>query len=84
MPNHQRMFTIGHSVHEINDFIKLLKKHKVDCLIDVRSQPYSRIAPRLNKERLSSALKSAEILYTHLENAFRVPYKHLFRSFTRC
>lgn len=69
MPN-QRVLTIGHSKHKIDDFIELLKKHKVDCLIDVRSQPYSRIAPQFNKEGLSSALKSAEILYAHFEQEF--------------
>ena len=69
MPN-QRVFTIGHSTHDIDDFIGLLKKHKVDCLIDVRSQPYSRIAPQFNKDRLSSGLKSHEILYAHFEKEF--------------
>lgn len=69
MPN-QRVFTIGHSTHDIGDFIGLLKKHKVNCLIDVRSQPYSRIAPQFNKDRLSSNLKSHKILYAHFEKEF--------------
>ena len=73
MPN-QRVFTIGHSTHGIDDFIGLLKKHKIDCLIDVRSQPYSRIAPQFNKERLSSSLKSDEILYAHFEKEFGARY----------
>ena len=66
----QTVFTIGHSTHDIDDFIGLLKKHKVNCLIDVRSQPYSRIAPQFNKDRLSSDLKSHEILYAHFEKEF--------------
>ena len=69
MPN-RKVFTIGHSTHDIDDFIGLLKKHKVDCLIDVRSQPYSRIAPQFNKDRLSSELKSHKILYAHFEEEF--------------
>ena len=69
MPN-QMVFTIGHSTHDIDDFIGLLKEHKVDCLIDVRSQPYSRIAPQFNKDRLSADLKNYEILYAHFEKEF--------------
>ena len=69
MPS-QKVFTIGHSTHDIDDFIELLKKHEVNCLIDVRSQPYSRIAPQFNKERLISDLKSYKILYAHFEKEF--------------
>ena len=69
MPN-QKVFTIGHSTHDIDDFIGLLKKHEVNCLIDVRSQPYSRIAPQFNKDRLNSVLKSYNILYAHFEKEF--------------
>ena len=69
MPNH-RVFTIGHSTHDIDDFIGLLKKHKVNCLIDVRSQPYSRIAPQFNKDGLNSLLKRHDILYAHFEKEF--------------
>lgn len=69
MPN-QRVFTIGHSTHDIGKFIELLNKYKVNCLIDVRSQPYSRIAPQFNKDRLNSDLKGHEILYAHFEKEF--------------
>lgn len=69
MPS-QKVFTIGHSTHDIDDFIELLKKHEVNCLIDVRSQPYSRIAPQFNKEKLISDLKSYKILYAHFEKEF--------------
>ncbi|NJD02462.1 MAG: DUF488 domain-containing protein, partial [Ruminiclostridium sp.] len=33
-------FTIGHSTQTIDDFVKLLKKHKIKYLIDIRSTPY--------------------------------------------
>ena len=66
----QRIFTIGHSTHDIDKFIEFLKKQKVNCLIDVRSQPYSRIAPQFNKDRLSSNLKSHGILYAHFAREF--------------
>lgn len=67
---HQKVFTIGHSAHDVDYFIGLLKKHEVNCLIDVRSQPYSRIAPQFNKDRLSSDLKNHGILYAHFEKEF--------------
>ena len=69
MPN-QKVFTIGHSTHHIDYFIELLKTHEVDCIIDVRSQPYSRIAPQFNKEILISDLKDRKILYAHFEKEF--------------
>jgi uncharacterized protein (DUF488 family) len=64
------VFTVGHSTHDIKHFIELLNKYGVNCLIDVRSSPYSRIAPQFNKDMLSSALKSNEILYVHFEKEF--------------
>ena len=64
------VFTIGHSTHEINAFLGLLSRYGINCLIDVRSAPYSRIAPQFNKEALSATLKEAGILYTHFEKEF--------------
>jgi uncharacterized protein (DUF488 family) len=64
------VFTVGHSRHEIEDFIALLGQHGVSCLIDVRSSPYSRIAPQFNRETLSATLKQNEILYAHFEEEF--------------
>jgi uncharacterized protein (DUF488 family) len=64
------VFTIGHSTHEIDAFLGLLSRYGINCLIDVRSAPYSRIAPQFNKEALSSNLKEAGILYTHFEKEF--------------
>ena len=64
------LFTIGHSKHEIDYFIHLLKMNKINCLIDVRSNPYSRIAPQFNKESLANSLKANHIIYLHFEKEF--------------
>ncbi len=64
------VFTVGHSTHDIGHFIELLNEHHINCLIDVRSSPYSRIAPQYNKDTLSSTLKNNEILYVHFEKEF--------------
>lgn len=64
------LFTIGHSKHEIEYFIHLLKMYKINCLIDVRSAPYSRIAPQFNQESLSDFLKLHNIIYLHFPKEF--------------
>lgn len=64
------IFTIGHSTHDIEYFVDLLKNYGVNCLIDVRSSPFSRIAPQFNKPVLSSTLKNNNILYAHFEKEF--------------
>ncbi|MDD5063634.1 MAG: DUF488 domain-containing protein [Phycisphaerae bacterium] len=57
------LYTIGHSNHEIEDFISLLKRHGVTCIADVRSAPYSRYCPQFNKDTLAAALAAAGITY---------------------
>lgn len=64
------VFTIGHSTHEIQYFIDLLNKFDVNCVIDVRSAPYSRIAPQFNKPALNSTLRENNIIYMHFEKEF--------------
>lgn len=36
------LFTIGHSNHKADDFIDLLQKYSIECVVDVRSKPSSR------------------------------------------
>jgi uncharacterized protein (DUF488 family) len=58
-----RVLTIGHSNSPIADFVKLLKLHGVQTIVDVRSAPYSRFAPQFNRETLSAGLAQAAIDY---------------------
>jgi uncharacterized protein (DUF488 family) len=64
------IFTIGHSTHEFEYFVSLLNKYGVNCLIDVRSAPYSRMAPQFNKDVFSPALSHYDIMYAHFEEEF--------------
>lgn len=64
------IYTIGHSIHSIEVFRDLLTLHDINCIIDVRSVPFSRIAPQYNKPQLSSSLKAAGILYSHFGEEF--------------
>ena len=66
--NNLECFTIGHSNHETNRIIDLLKTHKINCLCDVRSSPYSKFTPQFNKENLDAELKKEKILYVYLGN----------------
>lgn len=61
-----RVFTIGHSTHDIERFIALLRQHGVTALCDVRSKPYSRLNPQFNREPLKRSLQDHGIAYVFL------------------
>lgn len=61
-----RIFTVGHSTHEFEDFVSLLKLHGIDAVADVRSVPYSRWQPQFNREGLAKALKGQGLAYVFL------------------
>ena len=60
------ILTIGHSTRKVGDFIRLLKAHGVQRVIDVRTIPRSRHNSQFNRDRLSPALHRARIHYTHI------------------
>ncbi len=57
------LFTVGHSNHEWDVFVELLRRHHIDVLVDVRSHPYSKYAPHFNMDRLKEALPTSGIRY---------------------
>ena len=60
------LFTIGYSNRSIEDFIALLKQHKITALCDVRSTPYSNRNPQYNREIFKQSLKQHDIEYVFL------------------
>jgi uncharacterized protein (DUF488 family) len=64
------IFTIGHSTHQIDYFVELLKEYAVNCVIDVRSVAASTYNPQFNKEPLSNYLKKKGITYQHFADEF--------------
>jgi Protein of unknown function, DUF488 len=60
------VLTIGHSTHPWKVFLALLRAHRVDRVIDVRSIPRSRHNPQFNQKALRTKLRSARISYVHL------------------
>ena len=61
-----RLYTIGHSIHPLSEFLDLLKKHRISAVCDVRSTPYSRLHPQFNREPLRQELKRLNIAYVFL------------------
>ena len=62
----ETIYTIGHSTHNIENFVVLLKRYGINAVADVRSVPYSRWQPQFNREELKAALKSRGIAYVFL------------------
>lgn len=57
------IYTIGHSRHSIDAFIFLLKQNRIERVVDVRGQPYSRHNPQFNREPFSRCLAAEGIDY---------------------
>ncbi|MGH9195974.1 MAG: DUF488 family protein, partial [Acidimicrobiia bacterium] len=62
-----KIFTVGHSTHDLTVFLELLKRHGVERLVDVRVTPKSRRLPHFNLESLEKALPREGIEYLHLK-----------------
>jgi len=60
------MFTIGHSNHAIDVFLRLLRQHRVEAVVDTRSYPQSKFAPQYDGVRLRTFLRDNGIEYIFL------------------
>lgn len=60
------IFTIGHSNHELQKLIDLLKSNEIEVLVDIRSNPYSKFAPQFNKDDFKKAIQATGIKYLFL------------------
>jgi uncharacterized protein (DUF488 family) len=63
------IFTIGHSRHPLDRFLGLLGQHRIEVLVDARSQPVSRFSPHFSRKALERALPDAGIRYLFLGDA---------------
>jgi uncharacterized protein (DUF488 family) len=64
------IYTIGSSIHAIDEFMALLNKYKINAVADVRSVPYSKHTPQYNREKLSGILKENQINYLDFNKEF--------------
>lgn len=51
---------------KLNEFLEILKRKKVDMIVDVRSVPFSKYIPHFNKESLKEFLLRNNIDYVHM------------------
>ncbi len=59
-------YTIGHSNHPIDAFLKHLKDHNIQKVVDIRRKPYSSFAPQYQKKSLQKMLHHQGIIYVFL------------------
>ena len=62
----RRVFTVGHSTHELRQLTALLLDAGIECVADVRAHPGSRRMPWLSREALARRLPESGIDYIHL------------------
>jgi uncharacterized protein (DUF488 family) len=60
------IFSIGHSNHSLETFLRLLQTQQIEVLVDTRSHPYSRYAPQFNSPALRCAVTGAGMQYLFL------------------
>lgn len=60
------VFTIGHSTHPIDEFIRMVARNGVKTLADVRTVPRSRHNPQFEEHALAAAMPEAGIRYLRL------------------
>lgn len=80
-------YTIGHSTRDINEFLEILIKNKIDCIVDVRSTPYSAsiYAASYNQNNIKYELKRHDINYIYMGNELgaRRTNKNLYDEFDK-
>lgn len=59
----RQLFSVGHSNQSIEEFFQLLESQRIDCILDVRSMPYSKYTPQFNEDVLRSWLNKHGVLY---------------------
>jgi uncharacterized protein (DUF488 family) len=66
MSSRKRIYTLGHSTHTTQEFMRLLKTQAITLLVDIRHYPGSRYCPQFGKARLRRNLERNGIGYVHL------------------
>ena len=60
------VFSIGHSTHPLEAFVRLLQMHAIEWVVDVRRLPGSRRFPQYDGPALAASLEPLGIGYIHL------------------
>jgi len=62
-----RIYTIGHSTRSFEEFRGVLRKHGIQCVVDVRRFPSSRKFSQFNRKELENSLGENGIRYVWME-----------------
>ena len=57
------IYSLGHSNHSPQRFLRMIRKHGIDAIVDVRSQPYSQHSPQFHHAALAQQLEAEGIDY---------------------
>ncbi|MCE4625392.1 MAG: DUF488 family protein [Desulfurococcales archaeon] len=57
------VYTIGHSNRSLEEFLDIIKKYRIEVVVDVRRWPKSRKYPRFNRQTLEEELERHGITY---------------------
>lgn len=68
LQNGKRIYTIGHSTHDVSVFIAMLRNFEIEVLADIRSYAGSAKFPQYNKTNLAASLRGAGIQYLHFSD----------------
>jgi len=60
------VFTVGHSNHEPERFLKLLTTNSIHVVADTRSYPYSKYVPQFDMPALKDMLRDSNLKYLFL------------------
>src|SRR5258708_7400802 len=60
------IYTIGHSNHPAQLLLDLLRDHRIEVLVDVRSRPYARYTPHFDQQPLRAAVLEMGCKYLYL------------------
>lgn len=66
------LYTIGYAHHTQESFLECLLKYHINCIIDVRTVPYSAFHSQFNKEVIKDYLKQHGISYIHMNQGFGI------------
>jgi len=60
------IYTVGYGRLSFTELLSLLRKHGIETVVDVRSEPYSKFSPEFCKSSLKALLASQGIKYLFL------------------
>jgi len=61
------IYTVGHSTRALEEFLSLLRHHRIEVLVDIRTYPSSRRFPHFNQAALMDSLAEEGIDYLWLK-----------------